>query len=200
MLNKIKLYSIILVSTAVILMLVGIADAATFTYISTGYNIDSVIDTVTNAVITTMNVGNDLWKVAITSDGSKVYLTTDSNKNVSVIDTAKDTVTAMLNAGNYPIGFSLTPNETIVYSANRLDKNVSLINMGNNNGIATVDLGGNPYILGQFKGKMTPTIYWNNPTNITYGTVLNNTQLDAYASINGIYIYTPSNGTVLSAG
>src|SRR5208283_1999069 len=43
-------------------------------------------------------------------------------------------------------------------------------------------------------------IYWNNPTNITYGTALNNTQLDAYASVNGNFIYTPSNGTVLSAG
>ena len=200
MLNKIKLYSMVLVSTVMILMLVSIADSAPFTDISTYSNTDSVIDTVVNTVATTMNVGNDLWKVAITSDGSKIYVTTDGNKNVSVIDTAKDTVTAMLNAGNYPIEFALSPSGTRVYSANRLDKNVSVIKTGNNNVVGTVDLGVNPYTLGQFIGKLVPTIYWNNSTNITYGTALNNTQLDAYASINGNFIYTPPNGTVLSAG
>ena len=200
MLNKINLYSLALVSVAMISMLVIIADAAPFTYITTGSNPDSLIDTATNNVIATMNIGNDLWKVALAPDGSKVYVTTDGNKNVSVINTATKTITAMLNTGNYPIGASLTPYETEVYAASRLEKNVSVINTGNNTVIATVDLGVNPYILGQFIGKLAPTIYWNNPTNITYGTALNNTQLDAYASVNGNFIYTPSNGTVLSAG
>ena len=200
MLNKIKLYSIVLVSVAMILMLVSIAGAAPFTYITTGSNTESVIDTATNTVTATTNIANDLLKVALTSDGSNVYVTTDGNKNVSVINTAKDIITTMLNAGNYPIGVALTPYGTQVYAANRLEKNVSVINTGNNTVIATVDLGGNPYTLGQFIGKLAPTIYWNNPTNITYGTALNNTQLDAYTSVNGNFIYTPSKGTVLSAG
>jgi YVTN family beta-propeller protein len=206
MLNKIKLYSIALVLVAAILMLVSAADAAPFTYITKDSNTDSVIntdsiiDTATNAFITTMNVGDDLWKVAITPDGSKVYLTTDDNKNVSVIDTAKNAVTAMLNAGKYPIGVAFTQMERKYNSANRLDKNVPVINAGNSTVMATVNLGWNPYNLGQLVGKLTPTIYWNNPSNITYGTALNNTQLDAYASVNGNFVYTPPTGTVLSAG
>ncbi len=46
----------------------------------------------------------------------------------------------------------------------------------------------------------TPTITWSNPVDITYGTVLNGTQLDATASVAGIFSYSPPSGTVLSAG
>jgi C1A family cysteine protease len=47
--------------------------------------------------------------------------------------------------------------------------------------------------------KATPTITWNNPMAITYGTKLSRTQLDATASVSGTFIYTPAAGTVLSA-
>jgi hypothetical protein len=54
---------------------------------------------------------------------------------------------------------------------------------------------------------VTPTINWSNPANITYGTPLNSTQLDASASnpvsgtnVNGTFNYTPLSGTVLSVG
>src|ERR1035437_10070639 len=113
MLNKIKLYSMVLVSIAMILMLSSIADSVPLIDISKCGNADSVIDTVVNTVATTMNVGNDLWKAGMTLDGTNVY----------VIDTVKDTVTTMLNAGNYPVEFALSPSGTRVYSANRLDKN-----------------------------------------------------------------------------
>jgi hypothetical protein len=54
--------------------------------------------------------------------------------------------------------------------------------------------------------KKTPTIIWSNPANITYGTALNSTQLDATATdpttgklVAGTFVYTPPLGTVLSA-
>jgi RHS repeat-associated protein len=46
----------------------------------------------------------------------------------------------------------------------------------------------------------TPTITWPNPAAITYGTALGSTQLDATANVAGTFAYTPSAGTVLSAG
>ena len=46
----------------------------------------------------------------------------------------------------------------------------------------------------------TPTITWSNPANIGYGTRLSSAQLDATASVPGKFVYTPSSGTVLSAG
>lgn len=47
--------------------------------------------------------------------------------------------------------------------------------------------------------KATPVINWDNPSSITYGTALSSTQLNAQASVNGNYVYTPSGG-ILSAG
>ena len=52
----------------------------------------SVINTVTNAVIATIPVGANPYSVAVTADGSKVYVA-DSFGSVAVIDTATDTVT-----------------------------------------------------------------------------------------------------------
>ncbi len=48
--------------------------------------------------------------------------------------------------------------------------------------------------------KGTPVISWNNPLDITYGTALGATQLDATANVPGTFTYTPPAGTVLNAG
>jgi hypothetical protein len=46
----------------------------------------------------------------------------------------------------------------------------------------------------------TPTITWPNPADITLGTALSGTQLNAAASAPGVFVYTPAAGTVLGAG
>ena len=48
--------------------------------------------------------------------------------------------------------------------------------------------------------KATPTVTWNNPAAITYGTALGATQLNATASVSGSFVYTPPAGTILNAG
>src|SRR5205814_4889439 len=48
-------------------------------------------------------------------------------------------------------------------------------------------------------GKATPTVAWSNPTDITYGTALGATQLNATASVPGTFTYTPAAGHVLLA-
>ncbi len=45
-----------------------------------------------------------------------------------------------------------------------------------------------------------PTITWQNPADINYGTPLGSTQLNAMASVPGTFTYTPPAGTVLPAG
>ena len=47
--------------------------------------------------------------------------------------------------------------------------------------------------------KVTPSITWANPADITYGTALSTTQLNASASVGGAYTYNPTSGTVLIA-
>ncbi len=48
-------------------------------------------------------------------------------------------------------------------------------------------------------GKATPVITWNTPSPITYGTALDNTELNATANVLGTFVYTPAAGTVLPA-
>ena len=46
----------------------------------------------------------------------------------------------------------------------------------------------------------TPVITWANPADITYGTALGSSQLDATANVPGTFVYSPAAGTVLKAG
>ena len=48
--------------------------------------------------------------------------------------------------------------------------------------------------------KATPLITWSNPANITNGTALSGTQLNANASVPGNFTYNPASGTMLNAG
>ena len=51
-----------------------------------------------------------------------------------------------------------------------------------------------------FTTKIIPTISWSNPADITYGTLLSATQLNATANTSGTFTYTPSLETKLNAG
>lgn len=46
----------------------------------------------------------------------------------------------------------------------------------------------------------SPTITWDAPDDVTYGTLLNDTQLNATASVAGTFVYSPASGAVLNAG
>ena len=48
--------------------------------------------------------------------------------------------------------------------------------------------------------KATSTISWSAPADITYGTALSATQLNATANVPGSFVYSPVAGTVLNAG
>jgi YVTN family beta-propeller protein/VCBS repeat-containing protein len=62
----------------------------------------SVISTATNTVTKTIQVGNHPSGVAITPDGSTVYVTNFDDNTVSVISTATNTVTATIAVGGNP--------------------------------------------------------------------------------------------------
>ena len=46
----------------------------------------------------------------------------------------------------------------------------------------------------------TPSITWNTPTSIAYGTALGSSQLDATTDTLGTFTYSPAAGTILGAG
>ena len=63
---------------------------------------------------------------------------------------------------------------------------VTVVTSGGTSIVSTAD---------QFSYVATPTITWANPADITYGTALGATQLDATASVAGTFAYTLAAGT-----
>jgi 2-keto-3-deoxy-6-phosphogluconate aldolase len=51
-----------------------------------------------------------------------------------------------------------------------------------------------------FTTQIIPVINWSNPADISYGTLLSATQLNATATATGTFIYTPALGTKLNTG
>jgi YVTN family beta-propeller protein len=72
-----------------------------------GSNTVSIIDTLTNNVTSTVNVGMEPAEVAVTPDGTKVYVTNYWDNTVSVIDTVTNTVIDTVNVEERPIGVAV---------------------------------------------------------------------------------------------
>ncbi len=155
--TKNKLCSIALASTALVLFLILISSTASatteqnasstgaFAYI-TNYCDDniSIINTTTNTVTATVNVGTRPVGIAVTPDGKSVYVVNELSDNVSVINTTTNTVTATVNVGTGPVGAAVTPDGKSVYVANSNIETVSVINTTTNTVTATVPVGSFP--------------------------------------------------------
>ena len=50
------------------------------------------------------------------------------------------------------------------------------------------------------KEKKDPLLTWTNPSDISYGTLLSATQLNASSGVQGTFVYTPASGTKLNVG
>src|SRR5271157_3888426 len=150
MINKQKLYFIALMSAAMISMLVSIAGAAPFAYITNqGSNNFSVIDTATNEVIASVPVGYSPTGIAVSPNGQKLYVAVGGDAGgVNVIDTATNSIIDTVLIGTPPVyleGVVVTPDGTKVYVANVGNNNVSVIDTATNKVTASVDGLNGPY-------------------------------------------------------
>jgi YVTN family beta-propeller protein len=110
-----------------------------------GANTVSVIDTTTNGIVgSAIPVGTFPVGVAVTPDGSQVYVTNVLDDTVSVIATASNTVTATINVGLAPFGMAMTTDGSTVYVANSGDGTVSAISTANNMVANTYNVGVDP--------------------------------------------------------
>jgi YVTN family beta-propeller protein len=115
--------------------------AGTYAYITNDVDRTvSVIDTDTNRVITTVDVGIGPSGVAISPDGKKVYVANGGDNTVSVVDTATNTVTATVGVGIGPCGVAVTPDGKKVYVGSMASPGaVYVIDTTTNKFIATVN-------------------------------------------------------------
>ena len=68
-----------------------------------------MIRTATNAVVKTVPVGNNPDGIAVTPDGTTVYVANYRSNNVSVIARPGNTVVATVPVGNGPAGVAIGP-------------------------------------------------------------------------------------------
>ena len=104
---NLRISRLLAIATFAVSCLIGNAQTLAQNAYITGGNGMSVIDTATDTVTTTIPVG--FFGVAVTPDGSKVYVPNSGFTTVSVIDAATSAVTATIGVGIGPFGAAVTP-------------------------------------------------------------------------------------------
>ncbi len=124
------------------------ASAAPFAYVANYGDADgtvSVIDSATNSVVTTVEVGTNPLGVAVSPDGDRVYVTHQRVAGtVTILDAASNDVVGSVAVGAGPSGVSVKLPGTKVYVVNRDDKTVSVLDVATGLVIATIPVGNNP--------------------------------------------------------
>ena len=116
-----------------------------FAYIANASsNSVSVINTVTNEVVTTIKVGIGPFCVAVSPDGNRVYVTNINAGTVSAISTSSNTVIATVPVGDFPTGVAVSPDGSHVYVSNNGSDNISVINTASNSVDATIPAASGP--------------------------------------------------------
>jgi YVTN family beta-propeller protein len=89
-------------------------------------------------MIATIPVGKDPSGVAVSPDGSTVYVAAAGSNAVSVINTGSNSVIATIPVGKNPVGVAVTPDGNLVYVTNAGTINVSVINTKTNMVMKTI--------------------------------------------------------------
>ena len=136
------------------------------------------------------------WGSSGINEGQFSYIygvAVDSSDNVYVADTENQRIQKFDSSGTFITKWGSVGNGDGQFH------NPHGIDVDSSGNVYVVDTG-NHRIQKFYKEKITPTIIWSNPADITYGKALSNTQLNADSSVSGTFVYTPSSGTVLDVG
>jgi YVTN family beta-propeller protein len=112
-----------------------------------------VVDTASLQIETSVEVGKHPVGVAVTHNGSKIYVTNPASQNVSVIDTATYTVTATIPIPEQPDGnptaviINSTDTRAYIATATATAHTVYTIDTVTNTIIASVQVGPTPHFL-----------------------------------------------------
>jgi len=155
-----------------------IAEDAGFAYIA-NFNDGtvSVINTLTNAVVSTITVGKGPYGVTVIPDGSLVYVANTADNTVSVINTSTNAVTATIKVGAYPLVIATSTDGSNVYVTNTHDNTVSVINVSIMRVTATLNVGSGPGGIAFIPGDI---LYVANASSNTVSVI--NTTTNALAS------------------
>jgi len=107
----------------------------------------SVIDTVKLEVIDTFNVDEKLktMGMAMTRDGSHLFITTGRGKKVVFMDLPSGKVSGSLEVGDRPWGITLSPDEKLLFTANGPSNDASVIDVATRKIVKKIKVGDRPW-------------------------------------------------------
>ncbi len=104
----------------------------------------SVVNIESEMVSSTITSSFSPTSVAVSPDGSKIYVCGPGNNKVEVISRATHTITATLTVGSGPNFLALNSAGTRLFVCNNTGKTVSVFNTQTNAGVATIRIPGEP--------------------------------------------------------
>ncbi|QOZ72515.1 autotransporter domain-containing protein [Bradyrhizobium arachidis] len=118
-----------------------------FAYVVTyGSSEVAVIDVVSRNVVATIPVGGGATALALSADGSSLYVAFTTGSSVSVISTATNHVVGSpIAVVTDPHGIAVSPDGTRIYVANAGSNSVSIIDAASKAVIGTIAVGLSPY-------------------------------------------------------
>ncbi|GLL16131.1 hypothetical protein GCM10017577_72860 [Pseudonocardia halophobica] len=110
-------------------------------------NVVGVLDTTSNSITSTIPVGTRPFALAVTPDGSKLYVPNHDSGTVSVIDTATSTLVHDIKVAPNPHWVTFSPDGTKAYTANHESGVVSIINTADDTVLGEVKVQVSPHSL-----------------------------------------------------
>ena len=102
-------------------------------FVPTGIGRLTVIDTASNAVVTTIPTADDPRDnpvgVAVTPDGSRAYATNRGAGTVAVVDTQRNSLISRIDVDRGPNGAAVAPDGSHLYVTNEGSGTVSIVNL-----------------------------------------------------------------------
>ncbi|HKW36346.1 MAG TPA: CFI-box-CTERM domain-containing protein [Burkholderiales bacterium] len=120
---------------------------AYFAFASTpasGGGVVQVFDVATLSPTGQISAGAMPEGIAVTPDGSKVYVANALDNTVTVIDATTDSPAATIAVGQGPLGVAISPDGSHAYVANESDHSVSVIAVSSDSVATTIPAGGAP--------------------------------------------------------
>ena len=103
-----------------------------------------VIDRAAGVVVQVVQAGTDPEQVAVSADGTRLYVANEDAREVSVVDIATGEVVAALPVGGEPEGVRISPDGSVVYVTSEEDNQVSAIDTATNEVVARFEVGARP--------------------------------------------------------
>jgi YVTN family beta-propeller protein len=107
----------------------------------------TVIDAVKHEPLRTIALGAGLKPMgqAMSSDGSRLYVSTGRGKKVVILDTAAEKVLNSFEVGERPWGIALSPDDKLLFTANGPSNDVSVVDVSTGTLVRKVRAGDRPW-------------------------------------------------------